>query len=104
MENNVIAITQGDTKNIRLIVHSDPSLNLDEYVCNLNVKKTAADEDILLNILGEKIEDDTYLLRFMKDDTSLNVGSYVYDIVLESSLYKYTVMKNALIIEDGVSL
>ena len=98
MSVNKIEIYQGNSK---LIVCDVSGLtDLTGYSGYLNVKETT-DGTLLVSNTGS-ISDMQITFSIPYTDTSLNAGDYLYDITIESSTYRYTIVQDAFKVLDSV--
>ena len=99
--NNTIEIYQNNTFTLGCYVTG--GLNLTGFAPYLTVKKKASDTTSVLSKLGTVTDPSTTVtFDLTTTDTSLAIGSYVYDIVIEKAPQVYTIVKDSFIVRDGV--
>ena len=101
--NNKIEIFEKNTQNIAVYVGGITDLGM--YVPYLTVKKKTSDAVPILSKAGIVSDPSTtYMFELTSEDTSINVGDYVYDITLEQGTIKHTIIKDVFSIIDTVRL
>ena len=99
--NNHREIFQKNNKNFMVFVGGLSDLSL--YTPTLTVKRRTSDTSALLSKTGVVSDPSTtYVFYLTTTDTSLNPGDYVYDVTLESSTNRITLIKDILSILDAV--
>jgi hypothetical protein len=99
--NNRLEIYQNNT--LTLACYVVGGLNLDDFTPHLTVKKKASDDVAILSKTGIVVDPSTTInFSFSTTDTSLAPGNYVYDVVIDSSTQVHTLVKDVLVILDGV--
>jgi len=95
---NSIEIYQNNTKRVTCIVSG---LDVTGYNSYITVRKNISDASVMTNT-GTVSDASTLIFNISSTDTSLNVGSYVYDITVQLDSSIYTLVKDTLSILNGV--
>jgi len=98
---NRIKIYQNNTTTIACTVIG--GLDLTGFTPHFTVKGKASDIGTLLSKTGIVSDPSTTVtFAFTSIDTSMAPGSYVYDVVIDTSTQTYTLVKDIFEILDGV--
>lgn len=98
---NKIELYQNNT--ITIGCHVVGGLDLTNFTPHLTVKKKASDDNAVLSKIGFVTDPSTTVqFSLLTTDTSMGPGSYVYDIVIDTSTQTYTLVKDVFVIMDGV--
>jgi hypothetical protein len=99
--NNTIELYQNNSTILTCTIVG--GLNLTWFNSHLTVKTKASDTVALLSKDGFVSDPSTSVVFYLTStDTSLNAGSYVYDIVIDSSTQLFTIVKDSFIVLNGV--
>lgn len=98
MSNNKITTYQQNTKTIQCDVSG--LTDLVGYTGTLTVKKDVNSTPVITNTGTVNDMVITFTIPFV--DTSISTGDYLYDVTIESSINKYTVVQDKFILIDSV--
>lgn len=98
MANNKIEVYQNNDKDITCTVSG---LSITGYTPYLTIKRNTNGEAIISKT-GTIADPSTAMFSISNTDTSIAAGDYVYDVVIETSTYKYTIVKDRFSVLDGV--
>jgi len=100
---NTIKVYQNNTKSIICYVSS--SLTLTGYLPYFSVKKYVTDTSMSLSSTGSlSLTNGSYTGSYSltPTDTAMAVGTYTYEISVESGSARYTILRDDFIIRDSV--
>jgi hypothetical protein len=101
MANNHIEVYEKNTKVIAVYVCGLPDLSL--FTPYLTVKRKATDSSTLLTATGVISDPSTtFAFTLTPTDTSIAPGDYCFDITLDGSSGRYTIVKDTFSILNSV--
>jgi len=106
--NNKVEIRQWNTKNLFCAVYdsSDNLMNLNGYTADLYAKNkdTEYQGDVDIHVSGTLIDasNGAILFSFTEADTSVNTGNYDYEVIVDNSVNKISVIYDRLQITNSL--